>query len=162
MHNTTRRSWQSRVWIRNGMIAIEGRTIAADALLIQHKLARYLMEEQDANDHCMIKANQCMLLEDLSISRICPKLPRHHRLEWRRRPQSNSIGYQNWIVDDHKLFTIQSVGVLPISSSYYPSAVEHRLGRENGYFVKYFIRSFQLLPSLFRLYGLITRYLESI
>lgn len=48
-------------------IAIEGRTITADALLTQRELAQYLVEERNANYHFTVKANQPTLLEDLSF-----------------------------------------------------------------------------------------------
>lgn len=48
-------------------IAIEGRTITADALLTQRELAQYLVEERNANFHFTVKANQPTLLEDLSF-----------------------------------------------------------------------------------------------
>lgn len=48
-------------------IAIEGKTITADALLTQRELAQYLVEERNANYHFTVKANQPTLLEDLSF-----------------------------------------------------------------------------------------------
>ncbi|PTR04576.1 hypothetical protein C8R30_10394 [Nitrosomonas nitrosa] len=47
-------------------IAIEGRTITADALLTQRELAQYLVEERNANYHFTVKGNQPTLL-DLSF-----------------------------------------------------------------------------------------------
>ena len=48
-------------------IEIEGRTITADALLTQRELARYLVEDREANYHFTVKGNQPKLLEDLSL-----------------------------------------------------------------------------------------------
>jgi len=45
-------------------IEIRGKTISADALLTQRKLARYLVEERGAHYHFTIKGNQKNLLED--------------------------------------------------------------------------------------------------
>ncbi len=47
-------------------IAIEGKTISADALLTQRRLARYLVEDRRAHDHFTVKGNQPRLLEDLT------------------------------------------------------------------------------------------------
>lgn len=48
-------------------IAIEGRTITADALLTQRELARYLVEERGAHYHFTVKGNQPELLQDLTF-----------------------------------------------------------------------------------------------
>jgi predicted transposase YbfD/YdcC len=46
-------------------IAIKGRTITADALLTQRKLANYLVG-RGANYHFTVKGNQGKLLDDLT------------------------------------------------------------------------------------------------
>ena len=46
-------------------IDIGGKTITADALLTQRKLARYLVEQRNAHYHFTVKGNQKNLLEDL-------------------------------------------------------------------------------------------------
>lgn len=48
-------------------IAIEGRTITADALLTQREFACYLVEQRGADYHFTVKANQPELLEDLTF-----------------------------------------------------------------------------------------------
>lgn len=48
-------------------IDIQGKTISADALLTQRKLARYLVEERKAHYHFTVKGNQKNLLEDISF-----------------------------------------------------------------------------------------------
>jgi predicted transposase YbfD/YdcC len=48
-------------------IAIEGRTITADALLTQREFARYLVEQRQAHYHFTVKGNQPELLEDLTF-----------------------------------------------------------------------------------------------
>lgn len=48
-------------------IEIKGRTITADALLTQRKLARYLVEDRGANYHFTVKANQSGLLEAIAL-----------------------------------------------------------------------------------------------
>lgn len=48
-------------------IAIEGRTITADALLTQREFACYLVEQRRAHYHFTVKANQPELLEDLTF-----------------------------------------------------------------------------------------------
>ena len=48
-------------------IAIEGKTITADALLTQREFARYLVEQRRAHYHFTVKANQPELLEDLTF-----------------------------------------------------------------------------------------------
>lgn len=48
-------------------IDIKGRTITADALLTQRKLAQYLVAERDANYHFTVKANQKKLLSDIKL-----------------------------------------------------------------------------------------------
>lgn len=48
-------------------IAIEGRTITADALLTQREFARYLVEQRQAHYHFTVKGNQPELLEDLAF-----------------------------------------------------------------------------------------------
>jgi len=48
-------------------IAIEGRTITADALLTQREFARYLVEQRHAHYHFTVKGNQPELLEDLTL-----------------------------------------------------------------------------------------------
>jgi len=46
-------------------IDIQGKTITADALLTQRKLARYLVEQRRAHYHFTAKENQKQLLEDI-------------------------------------------------------------------------------------------------
>lgn len=48
-------------------IAIEGKTITADALLTQREFAHYLVEQRRAHYHFTVKANQPELLEDLAF-----------------------------------------------------------------------------------------------
>ncbi len=48
-------------------ISIEGKTISADALLTQRRLARYLVEDRQAHYHFTVKGNQPRLLEDLTL-----------------------------------------------------------------------------------------------
>ena len=48
-------------------IAIEGRTITADALLTQREFAGYLVKQRGAHYHFTVKANQPELLEDLTF-----------------------------------------------------------------------------------------------
>jgi predicted transposase YbfD/YdcC len=48
-------------------ISIEGKTISADALLTQRRLARYLIEDRRAHYHFTVKGNQPRLLEDLTL-----------------------------------------------------------------------------------------------
>ena len=48
-------------------MAIEGRTITADALLTQREFARYLVEQRQAHYHFTVKGNQPELLEDLAF-----------------------------------------------------------------------------------------------
>jgi predicted transposase YbfD/YdcC len=48
-------------------IGIEGKTISADALLTQRRLARYLVEDRRAHYHFTVKGNQPRLLEDLTL-----------------------------------------------------------------------------------------------
>lgn len=48
-------------------ICIEGKTISADALLTQRRLARYLVEDRRAHYHFTVKGNQPRLLEDLTL-----------------------------------------------------------------------------------------------
>ena len=74
-------------------IEIEGRTITADALLTQHDLARYLVEERGANYHFTVKGNQAALLEAIvfyfeSNSRVADFIQagngEHGRIETRK------------------------------------------------------------------------------
>lgn len=48
-------------------IDIRGKTITADALLTQHELARYLVEDRGAHYHFTIKCNQKKLLEETAF-----------------------------------------------------------------------------------------------
>lgn len=48
-------------------IAIEGRTITADALLTQRALASYLVEGRGAHYHFTVKGNQPQLLDDIRV-----------------------------------------------------------------------------------------------
>jgi predicted transposase YbfD/YdcC len=48
-------------------ITIEGREITADALLTQRALARYLVEQRQADYHFTVKKNQPGLLEDITF-----------------------------------------------------------------------------------------------
>ena len=48
-------------------ICIKGKTISADALLTQRRLARYLVEDRQAHYHFTVKGNQPRLLEDLTL-----------------------------------------------------------------------------------------------
>ncbi len=48
-------------------MAIEGRTITADALLTQREFARYLVEQRQAHYQFTVKGNQPELLEDLAF-----------------------------------------------------------------------------------------------
>ena len=48
-------------------IAIDGKTISADALLTQRRLARYLVEDRQAHYHFTVKGNQPRLLDDLIL-----------------------------------------------------------------------------------------------
>jgi len=48
-------------------VAIEDRTITADALLTQREFARYLVEDRQAHYHFTVKGNQPELLEDLTF-----------------------------------------------------------------------------------------------
>jgi len=48
-------------------IDIKGKTISADALLTQRRLARYLVEDRQAHYHFTVKGNQPRLLEDLIL-----------------------------------------------------------------------------------------------
>ena len=48
-------------------IDIKGKTISADALLTQRRLARYLVEDRQAHYHFAVKGNQPRLLEDLTL-----------------------------------------------------------------------------------------------
>ena len=48
-------------------IDIQGKTITADALLTQRKLARYLVEQRSAHYHFTAKENQKQLLEDIAF-----------------------------------------------------------------------------------------------
>lgn len=48
-------------------ISIEGKTISADALLTQRRLARYLVKDRQAHYHFTVKGNQPRLLEDLTL-----------------------------------------------------------------------------------------------
>jgi len=47
-------------------IDISGKTITADALLTQRKLATYLVEQRNAHYHFTVKANQKQLMEDIA------------------------------------------------------------------------------------------------
>jgi predicted transposase YbfD/YdcC len=46
---------------------IQGKTITADALLTQRKLAEYLVQERQAHYHFTVKGNQPTLLQDLTL-----------------------------------------------------------------------------------------------
>jgi predicted transposase YbfD/YdcC len=48
-------------------IDIEGKTISADALLTQRRLARYLVKDRQAHYHFTVKGNQSQLLEDITL-----------------------------------------------------------------------------------------------
>jgi len=48
-------------------IDIEGKTITADALLTQRRLAHYLVADRQAHYHFTVKGNQPRLLEDLTL-----------------------------------------------------------------------------------------------
>jgi predicted transposase YbfD/YdcC len=72
-------------------ISIEGKTISADALLTQRRLARYLVEDRRAHYHFTVKGNQPRLLEDLTLyfqDRQEPHAvtvdPNHGRIETRK------------------------------------------------------------------------------
>lgn len=47
-------------------INIQGKTITADALLTQHKIATWLVEQKNAHYHFTVKGNQKYLLEDIA------------------------------------------------------------------------------------------------
>jgi len=48
-------------------IDIQGKTITADALLTQRKLAEYLVQDRQAHYHFTVKGNQPTLLQDLTL-----------------------------------------------------------------------------------------------
>ncbi|MBW1999530.1 MAG: ISAs1 family transposase [Deltaproteobacteria bacterium] len=48
-------------------IDIEGKTITADALLTQRKIANYLVQDRKAHYHFTVKANQPTLLQDIEL-----------------------------------------------------------------------------------------------
>lgn len=48
-------------------IDIRGKTITADALLTQRKLAEYLVQDRQAHYHFTVKGNQPTLLQDLTL-----------------------------------------------------------------------------------------------
>ena len=73
-------------------IDIEGKTITADALLAQRKIADYLVQDRKAHYHFTVKANQPTLLQDLELffqDRQEPDFveytpPEHGRIETRK------------------------------------------------------------------------------
>ena len=73
-------------------IDIQGKTITADALLTQRKLAEYLVQKRQAHYHFTVKGNQLTLLQDLTLyfqERKEPDFidyapPDHGRIETRR------------------------------------------------------------------------------
>jgi len=73
-------------------IDIEGKTITADALLTQRKLANYLVQQRNAHYHFTVKGNQPTLLQDLELyfrdrqlpDRVDHDPPDHGRIETRK------------------------------------------------------------------------------
>ncbi len=86
-------------------IDISGRVISADALLTQHKVARYIVEERYAHYHFTVKENQPGLLEDIRFyfaDRQAPDFieytpPDHGRIEIRKIWTTSELnGYLNF------------------------------------------------------------------
>lgn len=73
-------------------IDIEGKTITADALLTQRKLANYLVQQRNAHYHFTVKGNQPNLLQNLELyfrdrqlpDRVDHDPPDHGRIETRK------------------------------------------------------------------------------
>lgn len=80
-------------------IDIQGKTITADALLTQRELARYLVEQRDANYHFTVKGNQKQLLEETTFYfDNLDREPDHSTLD---SPEHGRIETRNiWVTTD--------------------------------------------------------------
>jgi predicted transposase YbfD/YdcC len=75
-------------------IAITGKTITADALLTQRRLADYLVAERQAHYHFTVKGNQPGLLADLMLY-----------FEGRNEPDAVSVDAGHGRIDTRKIWT---------------------------------------------------------
>lgn len=113
-------------------IDIQGKTITADALLTQRKLADYLVRQRKAHYHFTVKANQPTLLQDLELyfrdrqqpDHVDHAPPDHGRIEIRKIWVTTELnGYLNFphvgqafIIEYH--YTDKKTGKYSFDTSY--------------------------------------------
>jgi len=84
--------WNQAYGQEDESLAIEGKTITADALLTQKDIANYLVEQRNASYHFTVKGNQPGVFQDIALyfeDRQAPDFidcspPEHGRIEVRK------------------------------------------------------------------------------
>jgi len=105
-------------------IGIEGKTISADALLTQRRLACYLVEDRQAHYHFTVKGNQPRLLEDLTLY-----------FQDRQEPHAVTVDSDHGRIETRKIWVTAELGAyLDFPHVGQAFVIEReRIDKKNGY-----------------------------